>query len=119
MDGKGSSAGSFFMGVLVGGAVGAVVALLLAPKSGSDLRKDLVQTGEGLLDKAGDLLGKGAEKADDTINEGRLRAQRIVTNTKQQAESILSNAEHVLSEARLRAQAVKERVESFKSENDG
>ncbi len=119
MEGKGSTTGSFLMGVLVGGAVGAIVALLLAPKSGKELRRDIVETGEGLLDKAGDLIAKGEDKVEDSLNEGRLRAQRIVSSARQQAESILSSAENVLHEARQRAKAMRENVESFRSETDG
>jgi gas vesicle protein len=119
MDNKSSSAGSFLFGVLVGGAVGAVVALLFAPKSGKELRRDLAETGEDFLDKAGDMISRGGEQVDDAINEGRQRAQRIVSSARQQAESILNNAESVLNEARQRAQSIKDRVESFRSESDG
>lgn len=119
MENKGSVTSGFFMGVLVGGAVGAVVALLLAPKSGKELRRDIAETGEDLMDKASNLVGKTEEQVDESLNEGRIRAQRIVTSARQQAESILSNAEHVLNEARLRAQSVRDRVETFRSETDG
>lgn len=119
MDNKGSTTSSFLMGVLVGGVAGAVVALLLAPKSGKELRRDIAETGEGLLDKAGDFLGKKEEQVTDGLNEGRLRAERIVTSARQQAESILSNAETVLTEARQRAQKVKDRIDTFRTENDG
>lgn len=116
---KNTNTGSFFMGVLIGGAVGAVVALLLAPKSGKELRRDIAETGEDLLDKASTMIGKQEEQVNDTVNEGRIRAQRIVTSARQQAESILSNAESVLNEARQRAQSARDRVETFRSENDG
>jgi len=56
MDNKNSATGSFLAGVLVGGAVGALLALLFAPKSGRDLRRDIAETGEDLLDKAGTLI---------------------------------------------------------------
>lgn len=119
MENKNSTTSSFVMGVMIGGAVGAVVALLLAPKSGKDLRRDIAETGEGLLDKASSMMNKTEDQVDESLNEGRIRAQRIVSSARQQAESILSNAEHVLNEARQRAQSVRDRVETFRSETDG
>jgi len=118
MDNKNSATGSFLAGVLVGGAVGAVLALLFAPKSGRDLRRDIAETGEDLLDKAGNLIKKGETQGEQMLNEGRIRAQKIVSSARQQAESILSSADTVLQEARQRAQAVKDRSESFGSESN-
>jgi hypothetical protein len=46
----------FMMGMLVGVGIGAlvggVVAMLMAPKSGSELRSDLTEKGRDLMDKA-------------------------------------------------------------------
>jgi gas vesicle protein len=39
----------FLIGILVGGLVGSTVALLLAPESGDQLRKEIRSRGEGLV----------------------------------------------------------------------
>jgi gas vesicle protein len=39
----------FFMGILVGGLVGSMVALLLAPESGERLRTQIRERGQGFL----------------------------------------------------------------------
>ncbi|MBM3126067.1 MAG: YtxH domain-containing protein, partial [Chloroflexi bacterium] len=39
----------FFMGILVGGLVGSVIALLLAPESGERLRAQLRERGQGFV----------------------------------------------------------------------
>ncbi len=39
----------FFMGILVGGLVGSVVALLLAPETGEKLRGQIRERGQGFL----------------------------------------------------------------------
>src|SRR5919204_5427232 len=48
----------FMTGLLVGVAVGFGLALLLAPKSGEELREDLMQKGIELRDRAGQLTQK-------------------------------------------------------------
>ncbi|MBI2757804.1 MAG: YtxH domain-containing protein [Chloroflexi bacterium] len=39
----------FLIGILVGGLVGSTVALLLAPETGEELRKEIRARGEGLI----------------------------------------------------------------------
>jgi gas vesicle protein len=83
------------IGMIIGGAVGAAVALLLAPKSGAELRRDIA-------DRSTDLYGKASSAAGDYINEGRARAEEIVKTTRQQAGTILSEAETLMNDARSR-----------------
>ncbi|NQW30395.1 MAG: YtxH domain-containing protein [Ignavibacteria bacterium] len=108
----GSTAKGFLLGAIVGGAVGAAVALLFAPKSGKDLRADISDRGEDFYDKAQTYFKTPVVEGDDFINEGRLKAQRIVHSAREQADSLMSNAEQVLRDARSRAQSIKETVQS-------
>jgi YtxH-like protein len=48
----------FMTGMLIGVAVGFGLALLLAPKTGEEMRDDLMQRGIELRDRAGDLASK-------------------------------------------------------------
>ena len=48
----------FVTGLLIGVAVGFGLALLLAPKSGEEMRDDLMQRGIELRDRAGELASK-------------------------------------------------------------
>jgi len=69
-----SNTKSFFLGALIGGAIGAVAALLLAPKSGRELRRDIVDTTTDVYDKATDYVSS-------TIEEGKHKAQHIFSKT--------------------------------------
>lgn len=102
-------------GTIVGGIAGAITALLLAPKSGKELRKDLAEKSQEIYDKAADYLAVFEENmgsvVSTTVNEGKERAQKIITSAKTQAESILENADKVLQDAKTKASNVKEVID--------
>ena len=50
------SAGKFLAGFIVGGAVGAIAGLLLAPKSGEETRAMIAKTSSEIYDKTEDSL---------------------------------------------------------------
>ena len=53
-----SGAEKFMTGLLIGVAVGFGLALLLAPKSGEEMREDLMQKGIELRDRATQITGR-------------------------------------------------------------
>ncbi len=56
--------GNFLAGFLVGVTLGAIAALLLAPKSGRELRESLAEEGKKLRDRAVDEGRRFVEKAE-------------------------------------------------------
>ncbi|WP_062199244.1 YtxH domain-containing protein [Massilibacterium senegalense] len=54
---------NFILGTVIGSVVGATVALLLAPKSGKDLRDDVGSQVENLKDKSMELASTAKEKS--------------------------------------------------------
>ena len=101
-------------GTLLGGAVGAITALLLAPKSGAELRRDLAEKSQDVYDKASDYLatveGGVGTVVNTTVNESKIRAQKIIDSAKDQAQVLIDNAESVLSEAKGKASNVSREV---------
>lgn len=97
----------FVFGALIGGTVGAITALLLAPKSGDELRKDIAIKSNDAYGKAQKyFVEKEVEISDSvrsTVNEGRIRAEKIVSSAKSQADEILESAERVFNEAKSKA----------------
>jgi gas vesicle protein len=66
--------GSILTTVLVGGAVGAGLALVLAPKSGSEIRKDLKRVANRFtqaVDIGKDLYGEGREFVGKAVDAGK------------------------------------------------
>lgn len=104
------------LGFLAGGAVGAILALLYAPKSGKELRADIKLKTDEYLDEAEKYLAEAKDKAKDLINEGRKRSEKIISDAKSKSEEILKDAEKVFHEAKSKTtdtiQSGKEKVES-------
>jgi len=65
----------FLIGFLAGGTVGAIIALLTAPKSGKELRGNIKQKSEGYYDDAEKYLADAKNKASELINEGKKNMQ--------------------------------------------
>jgi gas vesicle protein len=100
-----------FIGVLAGSFAGAVTALLLAPKSGAELRKDLADTSVDLYGKASDYFKVVEGEVARTMNEGKLKATSIIDNARSKAEDLLNDAENVLKDARSKASHTKDNIQ--------
>lgn len=100
------------LGTIIGGAIGAITALLFAPKSGAELRKDIAMKSQELYDKTTDYLYSAESNfgsaITNTINQGKIKAQEIIDSAKLKANEILANAEELLQEAKMKAQSSKE-----------
>jgi gas vesicle protein len=62
---KDSGAGSFLAGVVIGGFIGAAIALLLTPESGEELRGHV-----------GEFVDSKKAEWDEAVNEGRQAAEQ-------------------------------------------
>ena len=64
---------NFLTGLLFGGALGGVAALLLAPKSGKELRADIRETGKKAIHETEAFFGKAGHQ----VSEARQRTRGI------------------------------------------
>ncbi len=98
------------LGALLGGAAGAITALLFAPKPGADLRRDIVDKSADIYNdvyhKASDFVRERSDNVSTIVNEGKVRAEELVNTTKQQAGHLLYEAESLIREARDRVTSV-------------
>ncbi|HRP02134.1 MAG TPA: YtxH domain-containing protein [Candidatus Kapabacteria bacterium] len=102
----------FLFGAFIGGVAGAVTALLLAPKTGVEFRKDLADTSADLYVKASDYFKKTEMEVAEMVNDSKYKAQGIIDNARSKAEDLLHDAEEVLKDARLRASTSKENIQN-------
>jgi gas vesicle protein len=100
---KGNLGKGLFLGFLAGGAIGAVIALLYAPKSGKELRSDIKLKADEYYDEAEKYVSEARDKAKDLINEGKKRSEKLITDARLKSESLLKDAEKVFNQAKTKA----------------
>ncbi|HKJ26110.1 MAG TPA: YtxH domain-containing protein [Anaerolineales bacterium] len=61
----------FVLGTLIGGIIGSVAALLMAPRSGEKTQKLILETGENWRQEAENRLQNSRQYMEDKINETR------------------------------------------------
>jgi len=71
MKDEGYSSGSMLLSFLLGGIVGAGLALLLAPQSGEETRKKIRDLAEDVKDKAAGYADKTKDKITSYVGDGK------------------------------------------------
>jgi gas vesicle protein len=71
MNESGNGTSAFFLGVACGAAVGAAVALLMAPKAGVELRRDLASQADDLKRAAADKYDEAMGHVSRIVEKGR------------------------------------------------
>jgi len=80
------SAGKFLAGFVVGGALGALAGILLAPQSGEETR-------ELLNDASKDVV----KKTDKTVKEIQEKADTVVTDLQKKSDEIMDKIQTLLN----------------------
>jgi len=70
-DEEGFGSGSVLLSFLLGGMVGAGLALLLAPQSGPEARRKIMDIADDVKEKAGDYVNQAREKVTSTVEKGK------------------------------------------------
>ncbi len=71
------SAGKFIAGFIVGGAIGAIAGILLAPKSGEETRQMLSDSAKDMIKKADETAKQIQSKAEDAVTELQKKGEEI------------------------------------------
>ena len=82
---------SVLAGILVGSLAGAVTMLLLAPKSGQDTRKRIMERGIELRDRTTGMV-------EDTMKQVRLKTDEITSGGRQKARELLEQGQALVVE---------------------
>ncbi|PFP27841.1 hypothetical protein COJ96_14600 [Bacillus sp. AFS073361] len=72
------SSNSFLLGAIIGGIVGAAVALFLAPKSGKDLRNTFSNQAGSIIDKTSTMKENVMSKSNELVSKSSSLSQGIV-----------------------------------------
>jgi gas vesicle protein len=90
----------FAAGALIGAAVGAVAALLYAPKSGKETRDDLKKKAKDMKDQAQVEADKAMKKANDVKDDVAAKADRLKKDAQAAAEDWRGRASRVVETAK-------------------
>lgn len=101
-DRNGGDFGSYFAGFLMGGLIGAAVALLMAPASGEETRKLIREKGIELRDRTVESLEQAAAEA-------RQRAEELTKLARERAAEVGKEARELSGELRGRAEELRTR----------
>ena len=78
--------------LLIGGGIGALVALLFAPKSGSELREDIADVTRKGVDKGRETAAQIGERAGEYYEVARERAGEYYDATRERAGELAERA---------------------------
>lgn len=91
---------AFVAGFIIGGLVGAAVALIATPQSGEETRTQIRERGIELKTRAEDLSQQARERADAIIADARRRAEEILADAREQAEAAWAEGREAAMKAR-------------------
>src|SRR6476619_7279570 len=74
--------------LLIGGGIGAVIALLFAPKSGTELREDIADVTRKGIEKSKETAAQLQERAGEYYEVGRERASELYQTAQEKAGEI-------------------------------
>jgi gas vesicle protein len=98
--------------LLIGGGIGAVIALLFAPKSGQELRGDLADATRKGIDKSRETAQQIGERAGEYYESTRERAGELYSQAATKASDVYSQASEKVSEVAQTARATAARQTS-------
>ncbi len=111
---------SFLKGLLIGGALGAITALLFAPKSGKELRSDIKRKSEEAVEGTKRVYGEARDKAQQILSEAVDKAQELREEASRQLSKARAKAEEMLTSAENKAvgfaDSAKESMDAAKSD---
>ncbi len=96
------SGDSFLAGVILGGIAGFAVGLLLAPKSGSEMRADLLDRTDSAREQLWDRTGVAREQFIDRTSTAREQMEDLLDTTSQRLDEIRAEAAGIASTLRQR-----------------
>jgi gas vesicle protein len=84
--------------LLIGGGIGAVLALLFAPKSGQELRGDIADATRKGIDKSREAAQQLGDRAGEYYEQTRDRAADLYTQASEKASGLYSQASDKVGE---------------------
>lgn len=105
-----SKNGRFFLGALFGASIAGVAALLYAPKSGKELRRDIANEIDRLVEETEEYVDYAVERGVEMYDTASVATDDIKVNLKESANKFKSQFQDVKGEASHEWDRVKEEL---------
>ncbi len=117
MSSENNNGNGFLIGLIAGSALGAIIGLLYAPKSGKELRDDIRTKSNEYLDDADKYIEDARVKAKNLINDGKKKSEELIADAKTKSDELLKEAQKIFDEAKSKAgKTVSEKKENLETE---
>ena len=117
MSNENNSGSGFLIGLIAGGALGAIFGLLYAPKSGKELREDIRTKSNEYLDDADKYIEDAKVRAKNLINDGKKKSDELIADAKVKSEELLKEAQKIFDDAKSKAsKTVAKKKENLETE---
>ncbi len=112
---------NFLAGFVIGGLVGAAVALLMAPQSGEATRATIREKSIELRDKAAETAEDARARAEKGIEEARIRLEQATVDLRSRTEELTRVTRERAAELQKRGQGIldEQRARIAKGKNVG
>ena len=104
MTNKNSNLSNNLLYLLAGGGIGAVLALLFAPKTGVELRTDIADVTRKGLDKTGEIANQLSDTAQTVYSETKTKAGEIYNVAKEKVNSATNAISEIPGELKTAVQ---------------
>ncbi|MFQ5603165.1 MAG: YtxH domain-containing protein [bacterium] len=112
MSDNGDSGFNFFKGFLFGGIVGAVIAILYAPKSGKEVREDLRTRSLELRGDAEAKLQLAQKKAEAILEETKKKLEELRKETQTAVSGVSDKAAIAIQQGKTTIEKEKDKLKS-------
>jgi len=103
--------GSLLSGFVIGGLIGAAVALLSAPQSGPETRQMLREKSTELKDQVVETAGQTRDRAEKVISNARGKVSEVANVTRERAAELLHREADMMEEGRKKVEQTADRIE--------
>lgn len=114
----GGETGAFLAGFILGGLVGAAVAMIMAPMPGAETRKQIMDKGQEWRGLAESRIDEARKRAENMSGDVKSRAEQAAGDARRHAEELQERSRVILEEQKSKLASAIDRGKEAAEEGD-